>query len=93
MPADGGHGDPVRTLAICRRLVHDRDDMVEKALSWSLRALAARDRTAVEQFLAAENAALAARVKREVRNKLATGLKQPRKASGTPIPPRSPRSP
>ena len=75
MPADGGHGDPDRTLAVCGLLAGDRDDMVEKALSWALRALAVRDAAAVRQFLVAENARLAARVKREVRNKLETGLK------------------
>jgi len=80
MPADGGRGDPDRTLAMCRRLAGDRDDMVEKALSWALRVLAARDGAAVRHFLAAEDARLAARVKREVRHKLETGLKNPRRA-------------
>jgi hypothetical protein len=80
MPADGGDGDPLRTLAICGHLAGDRDDMVEKALSWALRALAIRDGDAVRQFLAAEDPRLAARVKREVRHKLETGLKNPRRA-------------
>jgi 3-methyladenine DNA glycosylase AlkD len=79
-PADGGRGDPDRTLAVCRRMAGDRDDMVEKALSWSLRALAVRDGAAVRDFLAAEDARLAARVKREVRHKLDTGLKNPRRS-------------
>ena len=35
----GGYGDPDRTLAVCRLLVGDRDDMVVKALSWALREL------------------------------------------------------
>jgi hypothetical protein len=78
-PADGGRGDPDRTLAICRRLADDRDDMVEKALSWALRALAARDGAAVRDFLASEDPRLGARVKREVRHKLETGLKNPRR--------------
>jgi hypothetical protein len=78
-PADGGAGDAGRTLALCARLSGDRDDMVEKALSWALRALAIRNRAAVRAFLAAEDARLAARVKREVRNKLDTGLKTPRR--------------
>ena len=72
-----GPADPVRTLAICRRLASDRDDMVEKALSWALRFLSQRDRSAVEAFMAEMDAALPARVRREVRNKLATGLKNP----------------
>ena len=80
MAADGGRGDPERTLAVCRRLARDRDDMVEKALSWALRALAMRDGAAVRAFLAAEDRWLAARVKREVRHKLETGLKNPRRA-------------
>ena len=79
-PADGGRGDTDRTLAICRPLAGDRDDMVEKALSWALRALAVRDGPAVRHFLVSEDARLAARVKREVRNKLETGLKSPRLA-------------
>jgi 3-methyladenine DNA glycosylase AlkD len=74
----GGKGDPVRTLAICRQLVADRDDMVVKALSWALRELAKRDGSAVEAFLAEYSQSLAPRVLREVKNKLKTGLKNPR---------------
>jgi 3-methyladenine DNA glycosylase AlkD len=77
---DGGRGDAERTLAVCGRLVGDRDDMVEKALSWALRALTVHDGAAVRQFLAAEDPRLGARVKREVRHKLETGLKNPRRA-------------
>jgi 3-methyladenine DNA glycosylase AlkD len=75
----GGPGDAGRTLPICRRLAPDRDDMVEKALSWALRVLSQRDRPAVEQFLAEMGEALPARARREVRHKLSTGLKTPRK--------------
>lgn len=71
--------DALRVLAVCERLAGDRDDMVEKALSWALRALSRGDASAVRAFLAAHDAALGARVKREVGNKLATGLKNPRK--------------
>ncbi len=77
--SDGGRGDTVRTLRICRRLATDRDDMVEKALSWALRALCAQDAAAVRAFLAAFDGQLAARIKREVGNKLRTGLKNPRR--------------
>jgi 3-methyladenine DNA glycosylase AlkD len=77
-PASGGPGDTPRTLAICRRLAADRDDMVEKAMSWALRALLDRDRTAVEAFIADLGEALPARARREVRNKLSTGLKSGR---------------
>lgn len=76
--ARGSAGDAPRTLALCRRLAGDRDDMVEKALSWALRELLARDRAAVEAFVAETGERLPARVRREVRNKLSTGLKTPR---------------
>jgi hypothetical protein len=80
IPGDGGQGDAPRTLAVCRPLAGDRDDMVEKALSWALRALAARDPAAARRFMVAEHPRLAARVKREVWNKLDTGLKTPKRA-------------
>jgi len=76
--ASGGAGDAARTLAICRTLAADRDDMVEKAMSWALRALSQRDRPAVEAFMAEMDGRLAARAVREVRNKLRTGLKTPK---------------
>jgi 3-methyladenine DNA glycosylase AlkD len=76
--ARGGSGDTPRTLDICGRLVQDRDDMVVKALSWALRALAVRDPKAVRAFLAQHREAIAARVRREVQNKLLTGLKNPK---------------
>ncbi len=74
--------DAERTLAICSRLAGDRDDMVEKALSWALRVLSDRDRGAVERFMEEHDPVLAARVRREVRRKLETGTKnRPRGAS------------
>jgi 3-methyladenine DNA glycosylase AlkD len=73
----GGNGDAGRTLRICRALAADRDDMVVKALSWALRELAKRDRAAVEAFLEEQGGSLAARVVREVRNKMKTGRKNP----------------
>jgi 3-methyladenine DNA glycosylase AlkD/uncharacterized protein (DUF952 family) len=76
--AQGGEGDAARTLRVCKWLIADRDDMVVKALSWALRALAERDAAAVKRFVAAERARLAPRVLREVGNKLRTGLKNPR---------------
>jgi 3-methyladenine DNA glycosylase AlkD len=75
--ASGGPGDAGRTLAVCRTLAADDDDMVEKALSWALRELSKRDRPAVAAFMAQMDATLPARVKREVNNKLVTGLKTP----------------
>jgi 3-methyladenine DNA glycosylase AlkD len=76
--SQGGGGDVARTLEVCRLLVHDHEDMVVKALSWALRELVVHDPDAVDEFLNEWDEALAARVKREVRNKLATGLKSPR---------------
>ncbi len=76
--AQGGSGDAARTLAVCELLLADRDEMVVKALSWALRALVKPDPEAVRQFMEKFADNLAPLVKREVRNKLATGLKNPR---------------
>lgn len=75
--SQGGNGDVRRTLAVCELLLEDRDEMVVKALSWALRALAVRDAAAVAHFVQQHEPRLAALVKREVRNKLETGLKNP----------------
>jgi hypothetical protein len=53
--------------------------MVIKALSWALRELVPWDPDATRRFLADYEDTLAARVKREVRNKLNTGLKNPKR--------------
>ena len=74
--ARGGRGDAARTLAVCRAVVEDRDDMVVKALSWALRSLVEWDARAVAAFLDEHDSALAARVKREVATKLRTGHKR-----------------
>ena len=76
--ARGGKGDPTRTLAVCELLMSDRDDMVVKALSWALRELAKKYPTDVRAFLDAQDDELPPRVRREVRNKLRTGLKNPK---------------
>jgi 3-methyladenine DNA glycosylase AlkD len=73
----GGYGDAERTLAVCEMLVDDREDMVIKALSWALRELVVHNPDAVRGFLKKHASSLAARVKREVSNKLNTGLKNP----------------
>ena len=75
----GGTGDARRTLGVCRLLVDDRDDMVVKAMSWALRALAMRDETSAKDFLKSESDRVAARVNREVSNKLITGKKNPKR--------------
>jgi 3-methyladenine DNA glycosylase AlkD len=74
-------GDARRTLAVCEMLLADRHDLVVKAMSWALRALAKRDPASVRKFLAAHRGELAARVMREVTNKLTTGLKNPRRSA------------
>ncbi len=71
--AQGGYGDPVRTLAVCEKLLDDRDDMVVKALSWALRALSVRDAASVQRFVREHESRLAALVKRQVHHKLAWG--------------------
>lgn len=73
----GGTGDTERTLAVCEMLVDDGDDMVVKALSWALRDMISFDADAVRTFLHKYEDVLAARVLREVTNKLETGLKNP----------------
>jgi 3-methyladenine DNA glycosylase AlkD len=77
--APGGTGDTKRTLAVCERLVNDRDKMVVKALSWALRDLVKVDPKAAENFLNKYDTRLPSLVKREVRNKLITGVKNPRR--------------
>ncbi|MCU1264509.1 MAG: hypothetical protein JWM21_827 [Acidobacteria bacterium] len=80
--ARGGTGDAARTLAICEILASDHDDMIVKAMSWALRELAKRDASAVRGFVHDHQKALAARVIREVNNKLQTGLKNPKSGEG-----------
>jgi 3-methyladenine DNA glycosylase AlkD len=79
MKSRGGTGDAPRTIDICARSVADRDDMVVKACSWALRELSERDAAAVRAFLREHENSLAPRVLREVRNKLESGLKNPRR--------------
>jgi 3-methyladenine DNA glycosylase AlkD len=68
-----------KVLRICTLLIHDRDDMVVKALSWALRELVRKHKSAARHFLDHNRQALAPRVLREVECKLTTGLKSPRK--------------
>ncbi|HEX7540802.1 MAG TPA: DNA alkylation repair protein [Anaerolineales bacterium] len=75
----GGEGDVPRTLSVCIPLVDDHEDMVAKALSWALRELIVHNPQAVRNFLDEYEQKLAARVKREVGNKLITGLKTPKR--------------
>ena len=77
--ARGGTGNARKTLRVCRVLLGDSDDMVVKAMSWSLRELAKQDPKVVEAFLLKEEDRLSPRVKREVLNKLRTGVKSSRR--------------
>lgn len=77
MRSQGGRGDAPRTLRVCRLLADDHEDTVEKALSWALRELVVHDAAAVRGFIARYEGRLGARVRREVSNKLRTGLKNP----------------
>jgi 3-methyladenine DNA glycosylase AlkD len=52
--------------------------MVVKALSWALRELSKSSHHAAQTFLEENKQALAARVARELNNKLTTGLKTPK---------------
>jgi 3-methyladenine DNA glycosylase AlkD len=63
---------------ICALLAADKEDMVVKALSWALREIAKKHPEEARAFLEKHSYALAARVVREVNNKLKTGLKTPR---------------
>ena len=76
MKSRGGTADAKRTLEICALCAEDRDDMVVKACSWALRELGERDPKAVRKFVKEHQ--LAPRIVREVRNKLESGLKNPR---------------
>ena len=88
--SQGGMGDSARTLRVCDLLIKDKDDAVTKALSWALRALSTHDAKAVREFVRRNDQFLAARVKREVNNKLRTGFKNPgppprQKLGATPV--------
>lgn len=77
----GTTGQAQCTLAVCKLLIEDHDDMVVKAMSWALRALAKHDSTSVATFIDHYRSQLAPRVVREVGNKLRTGLKMPRRTT------------
>ena len=73
--ARGGFGDSKRTLEICKLVVDDHQEMIIKALSWSLRELAKIDKEPVIEFINEYENRLHKKVLREVINKLETGLK------------------
>jgi 3-methyladenine DNA glycosylase AlkD len=86
MRSHGGNGDAPRTLRVCRVLADDPDDMITQAMSWALRELVPHEPEAVRDFLEEYDGVLPARVMREVKNKLRTGLKNPKPAHSTRLP-------
>lgn len=76
--ARGGTGNTEKTLWVCQQLIDDHHDMINKALSWALRELSKTDKPAVEKFMVTYHSRLHGRVRREVGNKLLTGLKNPK---------------
>ena len=71
------YGDIDRMLKYSEILIDDNEDLIIKAVSWVLREATKYDPQAVRDFLAQHQDRLAARIKREVMNKLVTGLKNP----------------
>jgi len=71
------YGDVGRMLEYSEVLIDDKEDLIIKAISWVLREATKYDPRAVKDFLSQHEDRLAARIKREVSNKLETGLKNP----------------
>jgi 3-methyladenine DNA glycosylase AlkD len=71
--------DVDRVIEVCTRLSGDHEDMVVKALSWALRELSKKHPEQTRRFVVKHKKVLAARVIREVENKLTTGRKTPKK--------------
>ncbi len=74
----GGTGDFERTLAMVGPVQHEKHPMIWKAVSWALRNLVQWDKERVATYINAHEDVLPAPVKREVRKKIATGVKNPR---------------
>jgi len=60
------------------RLLDERDPMITKAISWSLRQMTRHQASLVEAYVDSRADRLAALPRREVRNKLRTGRKSGR---------------
>ncbi len=71
----GGKGDTPRTLAVCERVVDERQPMIWKALSWALRELSKRDSEAVWDFLEKFESRMSKQAVREITHKLEFGTK------------------
>ena len=76
--AQGGTGDAPRTLAVCRLLVDERDEMVIKAMITALHELCKRDAMAVAKFIEEYRRKLSPRVIREVESKIPKAKKSPK---------------
>ena len=66
------------TLRQVDRLIDERDPMITKAISWSLRQMTKHQAADVEAYLESRGERIAALARREVRNKLRTGRKSGR---------------
>ena len=71
----GGKGDAARTLMICEKVIHNREKLIVKALSWALRELSKSDKPAVERFMNKYETKIAPLARREIYTKLQTGRK------------------
>jgi 3-methyladenine DNA glycosylase AlkD len=72
---------PELTLKLVDRVAAERDPLITKAVSWALRELSKTHRERVAHFVEQNRDRLPAIAVREVRNKLQTGLKNPRRAA------------
>jgi 3-methyladenine DNA glycosylase AlkD len=73
----GGKGDFPRTLALVDLVGHEKHPMIAKAVSWALRQLVPWDKERVGRYLDEHESTLPALVRREVRKKIETGVKNP----------------
>jgi len=72
---------PQLTLKLVDAVAADRDPLISKAVSWALRELSKTHRDLVSSYVKKNAMRLPAIALREVRNKLNTGLKNPRRNS------------
>jgi hypothetical protein len=70
---------PELTLKLVDRVAAERDPLVTKAVSWALRELSKTHGDLVARYVEENSGRLPAIAVREVRNKLRTGLKNPRR--------------
>lgn len=73
--SSGGRGAPEITLKLCSEHIHDREELIVKALSWILRKLAVFEPGTVMDFIHQHRTDLHPLIVREVLNKINTGKK------------------